>query len=104
MARVLIEPGTHVAWESQSQGVWKRKEGHVIALVPAGVDPLAVYPDLKWMPRNRVKFELRPSKFDRYIVQVAEAKGRGDASKFVYYAPRREVLERAWLAMEEVRP
>lgn len=94
-----IVPGTMVTWESHGMGFSRRKTGTVIALIPAGVDPVEVCPELRAVPRSRVKFDLRPATVDRYVIRVYRLSRRGGLDS--YYGPRADVVERAMAADKE---
>lgn len=82
-----IVPGTTVAWESQSGGFVKRKEGIILAFLPAGSDALVAL--TRAGESGRLMGE-RVSKVDRYLVRV-----RTGPRTVRYYTPRADVVERS---------
>lgn len=82
-----IAPGTIVAWESQSGGFVKRKEGVVLAFLPAGADALKA---LAQVDKSGKLMGLAVSAVDRYLVRV-----RTGPRAIRYYTPRADVVERS---------
>jgi len=64
--------GDRVHWESQSSGSWTRKEGEVVAIVPAGVKPDNCMP--AGFKRNTIEYGL-PRDEESYLIRV-DGKGR----------------------------
>nr|PZN36774.1 MAG: hypothetical protein DIU70_13890 [Bacillota bacterium] len=93
-----IGVGTLVRWESHGAGWFKTKEGRVVAFVPAWADPVEACPELKAVPRSRIKFSLEPAAVDRYVVRVYRTSRRGGLD--YYYGPRADVVERAMAEAE----
>lgn len=87
-----IQPGTAVAWTSQSQGTTKTKQGTVLGFVPANTDIKMVMrsaglPPWQDIPVSRRKFNPNwPSHNARYLVAVP----RGN--RIDYYAPVASVV------------
>lgn len=80
-----IASGTTVSWESQSWGVTKKKTGSVVVFVPAGQDPREIWPEASQVKKSHIKFDMRPSRNDRYIVAVPRPNSRTGVVN--YYAP-----------------
>jgi len=91
--RKRIARGALVDWTSHGGGWPTRKEGRVVALVPAGVDPLEICPELRSVPKSRIKFDMRPAAVDRYVIRVFKTSRHGGL--VYYYGPRADFLERA---------
>ena len=84
-----IPVGTKVAWVSGAWGIDRRKEGVVVAFVPARVSVSSCLPTK--VPKSRLHGQDVSAK-DRYLVEVRF----GPHRQPVYYTPLASVLERAW--------
>lgn len=86
-AKMEIQPGALVQWESQSGGVYKQKRGTVIAFIPSGENAE------KYLPsgtiKSHIKFQYRSS-IPRVLVKVMTGVN-SDIETF--YAPRASMLE-----------
>lgn len=89
-----LEPGTQVTWTIHGTGGTKTKTGQVVAFVPAGKRLTEVMPELRSLPKTRVKAGLPwgdTSGQDRYLVEVPRG---GKSTLFDYYAPLAKWLEK----------
>lgn len=62
-----------------------------MVFVPAGQDPRKVWPEAKQVKEGHIKFDMRPTRNDRYIVAVPRPNSRTGIVD--YYAPVARWLE-----------
>lgn len=78
--------GDTVIWDSQSRGVWKVKEGTVIAFIPKGQSARKYVPEKTKV--SHIKFQ-DCSGIDRVLVGVSAS---ADRRIMHYYCPHKKVV------------
>ncbi len=82
-----MKAGDKVTWKSQAGGSWTKKNGTVVAEVPAGEDAMNYLPEAV-AKKSYIKFRA-VSKRDRALVAVSAGK---DGHITHYYCPSKGVL------------
>ncbi|WP_238556028.1 hypothetical protein [Dickeya sp. NCPPB 3274] len=82
---MTFDIGDAVFWESQANGSYKRKEGTIVAVIPAGIAPVLTS-HASLLPPGAGSL---PRKEQSYIVSVP---GKTDKAKPKHYWPRTSAL------------
>lgn len=92
-----------VRWESQASGVWKSKQGHVIAIVPKGQSPKDIFYGLPEHEKFSYRYKgAKNRSHDSYLVAVFPEKGK--AKPKVYWPLNRNLRLLSEIEASESRP